>query len=217
MAAYNGNRSEAAESALEADPVALAVTEFMEGREEWTGTAGELWDVLNGLVVDGIKHTKAWPGAPNALSARLKRLAPVLRGIGIEYEDVRLPGSARRRVKRLRKNRGAKDRFRRSDPPREEEIPVKPENQLGTMIPGAERSRADDAQETVMEESPASGRIQVGNDDENDDLQALSVPAPFGSANPGVIEQCAHGYLEGKGCFLCDTNHPYRLEHGGAA
>jgi hypothetical protein len=85
------------------------------------------------------------------------------------------------------------------------------------MIPGAERSRADDAQETVMEESPASGRIQVGNDDENDDLQALSVPAPFGSANPGVIEQCAHGYLEGKGCFLCDTNHPYRLEHGGAA
>jgi hypothetical protein len=189
----------------------------MDNKEEWTGTAGELWHTLDGLVGDGIKHTKAWPGAPNALSARLKRLAPVLRGIGIEYEDVRLPGSARRRVKRLRKNRGAKDRFHRSDRLGEEERPAKPENHLGTMVSGVGGSRAEDAQDIVPEESPANGRIQSGSDDGNDDLQALSVPAPFGSANPGVIEQCAHGYLEGKGCFLCDTNHPYRLEHGGAA
>jgi hypothetical protein len=123
MAAYNGNRSEATESALDADPVALAVTKFMEDREEWTGTAGELWDVLNGLVEDSIKHTKVWPGAPNALSARLKRLAPALRGIGIEYEDARLPGHERKRAKRLTKNYGARDRSHRPDRPAAKESP----------------------------------------------------------------------------------------------
>ncbi len=44
MAAYAGNRAEATEDALEADPVAGAVRELMEDRDEWTGTAGELWE-----------------------------------------------------------------------------------------------------------------------------------------------------------------------------
>jgi len=101
MEAYAGNRAEATESALETDPVALAVREFMEDRDEWTGTAGELWEKLNERVGEAIRHTKVWPGAPNALSARLKRLAPALRGTGIEYEDARLPGGERKRAKRL--------------------------------------------------------------------------------------------------------------------
>src|SRR4028119_965311 len=82
----------------------------------------------------GIKHTKAWPGAPNALSARLKRLAPALRGIGIEYEDARLPGHERRRAKRLTKNYGAQDRPHRLDRPRREENPAKTDSTSGTMI-----------------------------------------------------------------------------------
>ena len=127
MTAYAGNRAEAAEGALEADPVAVAVRQFMEGREEWSGTAGELWETLSELVGEGIRHTKAWPGAPNALSGRLKRLAPALRGIGIDYEDVRLPGGDRKRAKRLRKNKGVKDRPYRPDRPAGQERPANTE------------------------------------------------------------------------------------------
>jgi hypothetical protein len=217
MAAYNGNRAEATESALEADSVALAIAEFMEDKDEWTGTAGELWEALNGLVEESIRHTKAWPGAPNALSARLKRLAPVLRGIGIEYEDVRLPGSTRKRAKRLRKNGGAKDRPHRLDRPRREENPAKTDSSSGTMIAEMGRSRDDDALETVPIESPANGYIRDDGDGRDDDLRAHSVVASLENANPGIVEECAHGYPGGKGCFLCDASHPYRLEHGGAA
>jgi hypothetical protein len=28
---------------------------------------------------------------------------------------------------------------------------------------------------------------------------------------------CIHGFRGGKGCYLCDPNHPYRLKQGGAA
>src|SRR5829696_6352880 len=39
MAAYTGNRQEAADSVLDADPVAVAVLEFMSDRDQWTGSA----------------------------------------------------------------------------------------------------------------------------------------------------------------------------------
>jgi hypothetical protein len=171
MAAYAGNRAEATESALEADPVAIAVREFMEGRDEWTGTAGELWEALSELVGEAIKHTKAWPGAPNALSGRLKRLAPALRGIGIEYEDARLPGNERKRAKRLRKNKDVKDRPYRPHRPEEGESPAKAEDHTGTMLAGAGRSRDDDASKIVPEEIPANERIRDGRDGPDDDLR----------------------------------------------
>ena len=28
--------------------------------------------------------------------------------------------------------------------------------------------------------------------------------------------KCIHGFAGGKGCYLCDLNHPYRAEGGGA-
>jgi hypothetical protein len=101
--AYAGNREEANESALEADPVAGAVRELMKDEDEWRGTAGELWKELGELVDEDIRHTKVWPGAPNALSGRLKRLAPSLRGVGIEYGELQEAGSGSRKKKVLRK------------------------------------------------------------------------------------------------------------------
>jgi hypothetical protein len=166
MDAYSGNRAEAAQSALEADPVALTTTEFMEGRDEWTGTAGELWEALGELVGESIKHSKAWPGAPNALSARMKRLVPALRDIGIEYEDARLPGHDRKRAKRLRKNRNAKDHPNRSHRPESEESSAKAEDSTGTMITDSGRSRDDCTSQTVPEETPAYEHIRDGRDDD---------------------------------------------------
>jgi len=31
-------------------------------------------------------------------------------------------------------------------------------------------------------------------------------------ASLGNLEECTHGYLGGKGCYLCDPDHPYRKE-----
>jgi hypothetical protein len=104
MEAYAGNRREATESALEADPVAAAVREFMQNRQRWVGTATELWQALNDLVDEDVRHTKAWPGAPNSLANRLKRLAPALRGVGIEYGEERTGSKGTRRRHSPRKN-----------------------------------------------------------------------------------------------------------------
>ena len=83
----------------------------MKEQTEWSGTAAELWKELGDLVDEDIRHTKSWPAAPNALGGRLKRLAPALRGVGIEYQDVRQPGTGKR-VKRLKKT-DEKDRHNR--------------------------------------------------------------------------------------------------------
>lgn len=103
MKAYAGNREQANETALEADPVAGAVQDLLKTKDEWSGTAAELWKKLGDLVDEDVRHSKVWPGAPNALSNRLKRLAPSLRAAGIEYGEVQEPGSGSRKKKVLRK------------------------------------------------------------------------------------------------------------------
>jgi hypothetical protein len=100
--AYSGNRGEATEQALDADPVAEAVRQFMQERDEWSGTASELWKALGELVDEDVRRSKAWPGAPNALSNCMKRIAPALREIGIHYSD-NIEGHQRTRTKYLRK------------------------------------------------------------------------------------------------------------------
>jgi hypothetical protein len=175
LRAYAGNREEATETALEADPVAVAVREFMQDREVWAGTAGELWKALNDLVGEDIRHTRAWPGAPNALSGRLKRLAPALRGIGIEYEDTRLPGGSRQRVKHFKKIIGARDR---PDRPAQHESPAKGGNDPGTVHEDAGRTRDDGALKTVPEEIPANGQFRAAEDGWDDDLRPDSTEQP---------------------------------------
>ncbi len=198
MDAYSGNRVEATESALEADPVAIAVRELMEDQDEWTGTAGELWEALNELVGEGIRHTKTWPGAPNALSGRLKRLAPALRGIGIEYEDARLSGGERKRAKRLRKNSGVKDLPYRPDRPAGQESPANHKNQAGTISADAGRSRDDAGEKIVPEESAAKEHIRDDGDGREDDLHPDSALADFFRRPPDwYARQAKHCANEG--------------------
>ena len=198
MDAYAGNRVEATESALEADPVAISIREFMVDRDEWTGTAGELWEALNELVGEGIKYSRAWPGAPNALSGRLKRLAPALRGIGIEYEDARLPGGERKRAKRLRKNNAAKDRTYRPNRPAGGESPANRKNQAGTTLADAGRSWDDAGKKTVPEERPAKEHLRDDRDGRDDDLQGDSALRDFFRQPPDwYVRQARHCAREG--------------------
>ncbi len=96
-AAYCGNRDQAVESVIDADPVATAVHALMTTRTKWTGIAS---DLLGALVVeagDRVAKSRTWPDGPRALSGRLRRAAAILRKIGIEITFGR-EGRARTRT-----------------------------------------------------------------------------------------------------------------------
>lgn len=96
-AAYCGNRDEAVEGVIDADPVAASVRTMMRERTEWTGTASDLLGALGEVAGERIARSKTWPDSARALSGRLRRAATFLRkiGIGVSFER---EGRARTRV-----------------------------------------------------------------------------------------------------------------------
>jgi hypothetical protein len=81
LRAYGGNRTEAVEATLEADPVATAVRALLEAgnyHEPWQGTAGEL------LTRQTVSKSPAWPRTARGISGRLRRLVTFLREAGVE-------------------------------------------------------------------------------------------------------------------------------------
>jgi hypothetical protein len=57
--AYAGNRAEADEGALDNDPVAVAVRDLMADRDEWGGTATELYTAIAELVDEDVRRSRA--------------------------------------------------------------------------------------------------------------------------------------------------------------
>jgi hypothetical protein len=99
---YMGNRREAAELTLDSDPVATTVREFMEERSEWEGSPSALLESLQRVAAGPITASRRWPKLPNLVSSRLKRLAPALRGQGINVEFGKVnEGRKRRRSIRI--------------------------------------------------------------------------------------------------------------------
>jgi hypothetical protein len=179
MAAYAGNRTEATENALEADPVAGAVRQFMTDRDEWIGSPTELWKALNRLVDEDVRHTKEWPGAANALTARLKRLAPALRDVGIEYSEPSRVGKAGSRMKKLTKIKPARDRQNRQDRQPDEKDPQYPQVQADGPDQADDQavSTGDTATEDRQPENRMGKRDQReadGADDSDDFLHPYS-------------------------------------------
>jgi hypothetical protein len=82
--AYCGNRDEAVEGVIDADPIAAAVRAVMATRTVWTGTASDLLGALAEVVGERVAKYKSWPDGPRALAGRLRRAATVLRKIGID-------------------------------------------------------------------------------------------------------------------------------------
>ncbi len=95
--AYCGNRDEAVEGVIDADPIAAAVRIVMATRTEWTGTASDLLGALAEAAGERVAKSKTWPDSPRALAGRLRRAAPFLRKIGIEISFGR-EGRARTRT-----------------------------------------------------------------------------------------------------------------------
>lgn len=97
QAAYGGNRNDAVESVLEADPVAQAIRLMMSATTEWSGTASELLAECGMAVDERVRQAKSWPGSPKALADRLRRLATFLRKVGVDIAFTR-EGKARTRT-----------------------------------------------------------------------------------------------------------------------
>jgi hypothetical protein len=97
--AYLGSREAAIETLLDGEVLAAAVRRLVL---PWTGTATELLE----RIAPAARPPQGWPGSPRALSAALRRLAPALRGVGIDVQtDGREPGTGRRLIV-IRENAG---------------------------------------------------------------------------------------------------------------
>jgi hypothetical protein len=91
MAAYAGNRVDAIDTGLEADPLALAIRTLVEQLDSsdssdssaraWSGTATQLLSKLGGQFGDERKP-KRWPTTPESLGKGLNRVIPGLAEAG---------------------------------------------------------------------------------------------------------------------------------------
>jgi len=86
MKAYADNRKDAISSSLEVDPLAQAIREMVDNEEWFEGTAAELLEHLETMPVatDRIKRSRTWPQSARSLRSALKRIKPLLAGIGIQ-------------------------------------------------------------------------------------------------------------------------------------
>ena len=103
LRAYRKNIAGAVEESVTNDIVGAAIVEFMEGKDEWTGTATELLEALNELPSVNEKD-KAWPKRPNTLTRRLNRIKSALADYGIKLEEYRQPDKDRARFLKISKS-----------------------------------------------------------------------------------------------------------------
>ncbi|WP_433250390.1 ATP-binding protein [Streptosporangium sp. CA-135522] len=80
---YIASANNVAADALEGDPFGSAVVAFIQQHGQWSGTAGQLLEQVP--PPDGY-HPK-WPKDATRASGQLKRLAPILRSVGVMFDD----------------------------------------------------------------------------------------------------------------------------------
>ena len=103
LRAYRKNIAGAVEEAVTNDIVGAAVAEFMDGKEEWEGTATELLEALSELPSVNTKE-RSWPKRPNTLTRRLNKIKSALADYGITLEEYRQPSFNRTRFLKISKN-----------------------------------------------------------------------------------------------------------------
>ncbi|MFJ2790392.1 MULTISPECIES: ATP-binding protein [unclassified Streptomyces] len=81
---YLNASSNVASDALEGDPFGSAVAALVEQAGTWQGTAAQLLDALN---ASGQARPHDWPKDATRAGGKVKRLAPLLRSIGITVDD----------------------------------------------------------------------------------------------------------------------------------
>ncbi len=83
---YLATSANVATDALEGDPFAMAIAALVDQAGTWQGTAAQL---LETLPVPGAVRPPTWPKDATRTGGRVKRLAPLLRSIGITVDDTK--------------------------------------------------------------------------------------------------------------------------------
>ena len=96
LTAYQSNRTETHNLALESSPLYEPVAELAQ--EGFSGTVTELHARLTSMMSESMRRSVRWPKAPNALSNALRRMAANLRAAGIEIQFSRADIRGRRVV-----------------------------------------------------------------------------------------------------------------------
>ncbi|WP_234326798.1 ATP-binding protein [Streptomyces sp. NRRL S-337] len=81
---YLATSANVATDALEGDPFGAAIAALVDRDGEWCGTAAQL---LDALPIPGLVRPQGWPKDATRAGGRVKRLAPLLRSIGITVDD----------------------------------------------------------------------------------------------------------------------------------
>ncbi|MBU8922286.1 MAG: hypothetical protein KOO63_10755 [Bacteroidales bacterium] len=84
---YRNNRCEAVERGLDTDPLAHAICSFLETLSPWQGTKCELLSELRGHA-DTQEALDSLPTNARSLGAKLRRVSPALRIVGIEISEL---------------------------------------------------------------------------------------------------------------------------------
>ena len=137
--AYCGNRDEAVEGVIDADPIAAAVRVLMATRTVWTGKASDLLGALGEVVGERGVKSKTWPDSPRALSGRLRRAATFLRKIGIEIGFGR-EGRARTRTISITTDSAPENEGMRPSTPSASSAPTEKASPTNAFAPGALRT-----------------------------------------------------------------------------
>ena len=81
---YMDNRKEAADTAFETNPVAVALKALCDSLGFWSGTPTQLLTVLAGYTSESVLRSPSWPKTAQGLGNAIERTAPLLRERGIE-------------------------------------------------------------------------------------------------------------------------------------
>ncbi len=83
LAAYEANRQDANDLALDAAPIGPVVRDLIDKHGKWTGTAEDLRRELGQFADLNLAKSEWWPKNAWAMSNRLDRIAPNLRAAGV--------------------------------------------------------------------------------------------------------------------------------------
>ena len=89
LKAYRQSRRETTTGLADGDPVASAVRAFMAGATEWIGLMSQLYGELTLAAARDGKLASGWPGNARWFGESLRRSAPALRELGIDFRERR--------------------------------------------------------------------------------------------------------------------------------
>jgi hypothetical protein len=107
VTAFERNRDIANDLVLDSSPVASPLRSLIESEDEWTGTMAELLSELDLRVGEKLSRSREWPKSARGLSSAIARIAPNLRAVGIDVEQLPREGGTGRRLVRIRQMRNA--------------------------------------------------------------------------------------------------------------